>query len=119
MIKRTCTEINPAGVTSFNIERWAKLPSWGKLVAVLNDMTTESRKAGIEGDQDDFAAVVDHLAHALFFSDCCSDCGGDWPETVTAPCAIDIDGSWVTGKYLCVSGHRWTCGWSITAPSDI
>ena len=117
------TAKNPVGITSYNVEQWARLPIWQRLTQVLNSLTLDARDADIRGNQDALAKMLDHLARGIAYMDCCRECRtwndaeDTWVDTSVAPYAVTLDGGWVLGKYICTQGHRWTCNYAISAPS--
>ena len=122
-MSRKCTKANPIGITNYNVERWAQLPSWQALTQQLNNVALEAVREHIPGDQDTLAAILNHLARGIGFMDCCPECeradSGAWVDTSAAPYATEVADGWVSGKYLCARGHRWTCGYSLRASEFI
>lgn len=118
---KKCTRDNPIGITGYDISTWAALPGWQKLAQTLNEVVLQARAADLQGNQDDLAVVLDHLARGIAYMDCCSQCqraalDGPFVDTRAAPYATEVSERGVVGKYRCVNGHHWKCGYSIDAP---
>lgn len=114
-----CTEQNPAGVTDYNIARFAELPEWHALEKAMNDVANAiGRREQFEGGQDAIAEAVEHLVRGIPYCDCCERCNRSDPRDfeMYAPHVVQIDGDRLAGQYRCERGHYWSCFYSLDAP---
>ena len=119
----TTTQINPTGITNYDIAPWAHLPEWQALSQALNAVALAANDARIDGGQGALVAAVGHLARGVGFMDCCQQCDhlpdgidGEFHDPSTAPYATTIERGWLRGRYRCAAGHEWTCGYALNFP---
>lgn len=108
---------NPARVRPFDNTALAELPEYQRAADALNDLIHAANRAETGLGQDRWLTAVRDLAAAIPFMDACSNCRNT--EHAAAPAAVELDDTgWMNAAYQCHScGHRWTCGWSTSAPN--
>lgn len=108
---------NPARVRPFDNTALAALPEYQRAAEALNDLIHAMNRAELGIGQDKWLRAVRDLTAAIPFMDACGRCR-DY-EHAAAPAAAEIDDTgWINAAYQCHScGHRWTCGWSTSAPN--
>ena len=118
------TDYNPTGIVDYDVDKFATVPTWQKLAQLLNQFAFECQEYQVESSQDELADAMGHLARAIGFLDCCSECERDqlsaepeeWNDTSTAPFKTEIDGGSMFGRYRCAWGHEWICRYNLMSP---